>query len=76
MLRRSFLLWAGASGLAAAGSGLAFLRWQEITPTCITSAATKATSCATAALPPPSQVIHTDVAILGSGVPASRPHGS
>jgi hypothetical protein len=33
MLRRSFLLWAGASGLAAAGSALAFLRWQEITPT-------------------------------------------
>jgi hypothetical protein len=27
-------------------------------------------------LPPPSQVIHTDIAILGSGVPASPPHGS
>jgi hypothetical protein len=33
MLRRSFLVWAGATGLTAAGSGLAFQRWQEITPT-------------------------------------------
>jgi len=69
MLRRSFLVWAGATGAAAVGSGLAFQRWQEITP--------KVDYVGRAeghflrdhrALPPPSQVIDTDVVILGSGI--------
>ena len=33
MLRRSFLLWAAASGATAAASVAGYLRWQEVTPT-------------------------------------------
>nr|WP_315258025.1 NAD(P)-binding protein [uncultured Duganella sp.] len=69
MLRRSFLVWAGASGATVAGSGLAFQRWQEITPTLHYVGRDEGHFLRDKrALPPPSQVIHTDVAILGSGV--------
>ena len=69
MLRRSFLVWAGATGLAAAGSCLAFQRWQEITPTLHYVGRDEGHFLRDRrALPPPSQVIHTDIVILGSGV--------
>ena len=69
MQRRSFMVWAGASGLAAAGSGLAFQRWQEVTPTVHYVGRDEGHFLRDRrALPPPSQVIHTDIAILGSGV--------
>jgi hypothetical protein len=68
MLRRSFLVWAGATGVTAAGSGLAFQRWQEITPTLHYVGRDEGHFLRDKrALPPPSQVIHTDVVILGSG---------
>lgn len=69
MLRRSFLVWAGATGATVAGSGLAFQRWQEVTPTLHYVGRDEGHFLRDQrALPAPSQVIHTDVAILGSGV--------
>jgi hypothetical protein len=69
MQRRSFLVWAGASGMAVTGSGLAFQRWQEITPTVHYVGRDEGHFLRDRrAIPPPSQVIHTDVVILGSGV--------
>ena len=69
MLRRSFLLWAGASGLAAAGSVAGFQRWQEITPEVHYPGRDEGHYLRDRKpLPPPSQVITTDIAILGSGV--------
>ena len=77
MLRRSFLAWAGASGLAAAGSVAAFQRWQEITPTLhfpgrdeghFMRDLMRGPENGGRALPPPSEVLETDVAILGSGI--------
>lgn len=69
MLRRSFLVWAGATGLAAAGSVAAFQRWQEITPTLHYPGRDEGHFLRDRkALPPPSQVLQTDIAILGSGI--------
>ncbi|RFP24415.1 FAD-binding protein [Duganella sp. BJB488] len=69
MLRRSFLVWAGASGVVAAGSVAGFHRWQEITPTVHYPGRAEGHFLRDRrALPPPSKVIHTDIAILGSGV--------
>ena len=69
MLRRSFLVWAGASGVVAAGSVAGFHRWQEITPAVHYPGRAEGHFLRERRpLPPPSQVIHTDVAILGSGV--------
>ncbi|MYN05832.1 NAD(P)/FAD-dependent oxidoreductase [Pseudoduganella aquatica] len=69
MLRRSFLVWAGASGLAAAGSVAAFQRWQEITPTLHFPGRDEGHFMRDRhALPPPSEVLETDVAIFGSGI--------
>jgi len=69
MLRRSFLLWAGASGALAAGSVAGFLRWREVTPTVHYPGRDEGHYLRDRrALPPPSAVIETGVAILGSGV--------
>jgi hypothetical protein len=69
MLRRSFLLWAGASGVAAAGSVAGYQRLQEITPDVHYVGRDEGHYLRDRkALPPPSQVITTDIAILGSGI--------
>lgn len=69
MLRRSFLVWAGASGLAAAGSVAGFQRWQEITPALHFPGRDVGHYLRDrSALPPPSKTVETDVVILGSGV--------
>lgn len=74
MLRRSFLVWAGAGaagGLVAAGSVAAFQRWQEITPALHYPGRDEGhflRDMRNKPLPPPSQVLQTDVAILGSGI--------
>jgi hypothetical protein len=69
MERRSFLLWAAASGLAAAGSVAGFQRWQEITPTVHYPGRAEGHLLRDRrALPPPSEVVETDIAIFGSGI--------
>jgi hypothetical protein len=69
MLRRSFLVWAGAGGLAAAGSVAGFQRWQEVTPTVHYPGRDEGHFLRDRkALPAPSEVLETDVAILGSGI--------
>ncbi|MES2258857.1 MAG: NAD(P)-binding protein [Pseudomonadota bacterium] len=69
MLRRSFIAWAGAGGLAAAGSVAAFQRWQEITPTLHFPGRAEGHFLRDrTALPPPSETLTTDVAIFGSGI--------
>ncbi|KQN73188.1 amine oxidase [Duganella sp. Leaf61] len=69
MLRRSFLVWGGMAGLAAAGSVAGFQRWQEITPVLHYPGRDEGHFLRDRkALPPPSEVITTDIAILGSGV--------
>ena len=78
MLRRSFLVWAGATGVAAAGGVAAFQRWQEVTPKLnypgreeghfLRDLHDPRNPRRHEALPPPSKVIQTDIAILGSGV--------
>ncbi|MGV7211028.1 NAD(P)-binding protein [Oxalobacteraceae bacterium A2-2] len=68
MLRRSFLLWAGASGALAAGSVAGFRRWQEITPQLSYPGRDEGHFLRDRkALPPPSQTLRADVVILGSG---------
>jgi hypothetical protein len=69
MLRRSFLLAAGAGGATALATSLAWWRWQEI------EAKLQYPGRETGhflrdrrALPPPSEQIDTDVVILGSGI--------
>ena len=69
MERRSFLLWAAASGLAAAGSVAGFQRWQEITPAVHYPGRDEGHFLRDRrALPPPSEVVETDIAIFGSGI--------
>ncbi|NRR32435.1 NAD(P)-binding protein [Oxalobacteraceae bacterium] len=69
MLRRSFLAWASASGLAAAGSVAGFQRWQEITPALHYPGRDEGHFLRDRhALPAPSKIITTDIAILGSGI--------
>jgi hypothetical protein len=67
--RRSFLLWAGASGLAAAGGVAGFQRWQEITPAVHYPGRDEGHFLRDRhALPAPSEVLETDIAIFGSGI--------
>lgn len=69
MQRRSFLLWAGASGLAAAGSVAGFQRWQEITPTVRYPGRAEGHYLRDRRpLPPPTEVVEADIAIFGSGI--------
>ncbi len=69
MDRRSFLVWAGASGALAAGSVAGFQRWQEITPTVHAPGRDEGHFLRERkALPPPSETLRTDVAIFGSGI--------
>jgi len=75
MLRRSFLVWGGMAGLAATGSVAGFQRWQEITPTLHYPGRDEGhflrdlySAGGHGALPSPSEIITTDIAILGSGV--------
>jgi len=71
MLRRSFLAWAAASGATAAASVAGYLRWQEITPNVIAPGREEGHFLRDRKpLPEPSQVLSTDVLILGSGVAA------
>lgn len=68
MDRRSFLSMAGGAG-AAALSGVAFQRWQEITPTLHYPGRDEGHFLRDRrALPAPSRTIETDVVILGSGI--------
>ncbi len=69
MQRRSFLLWAGAGGVAALGSGAAFEHWREITPSVHYPGRAEGHFLRDKhALPAPTEVIDTDVLILGSGI--------
>jgi glycine/D-amino acid oxidase-like deaminating enzyme len=69
MDRRSFIRTAGAAGLAAGASALGFARWQEITASVNYVGRAEGHYLRDRhAIPPPSQVIDTDVAILGSGI--------
>ncbi|CAH0311976.1 hypothetical protein SRABI118_04830 [Massilia sp. Bi118] len=69
MDRRSFIRTAGAAGLAAGASALGFARWQEIPSSLNYVGRAEGHYLRDRhAVPPPSQVIETDVAILGSGI--------
>jgi len=69
MERRSFLLNAGAAGLAGLGAGAGFLRWQDIATEMRYPGRSEGHYLRDRrAIPPPSRTITTDVAILGSGV--------
>lgn len=71
MLRRSFLAWAGASGLTAAASVAGYLQWREITPVVHAPGREEGHFLRDRKpLPAPSQALSTDVLILGSGVAA------
>jgi hypothetical protein len=72
MQRRTFLLWAGGCG-AAAASIWADRRWQEVTPELSYPGRAeghflRALLRSGAALPPPGAVYDTGTAILGSGI--------
>jgi hypothetical protein len=68
MDRRSFLAYGGAVG-AGALSAVGFERWQEITPALHYPGMAEGHFLRERrALPPPAEVIDTEVAILGSGV--------
>lgn len=67
--RRSFLLWAGISAAAVAGSAAEFWRWQEIDTSVNSPGKTEGHFLRDQhALPAPTETIHTDVVILGSGI--------
>jgi phytoene dehydrogenase-like protein len=69
MRRRSFLLWAGAGGAAAAAGVLGYRRWQEVAPALHYPGRAEGHFLRDRrALPAPSEVFETDVAILGSGI--------
>ncbi|MES2049489.1 MAG: NAD(P)-binding protein [Pseudomonadota bacterium] len=69
MKRRSFLVWSAATGAAALGSYAGFNRWQEIdTAVNYPGRAEGHFLRDHKSLPPPSEVIETDVVILGSGI--------
>ena len=69
MDRRSFVAWAGAAGVAAAGSAGGFRYWQEIAPTVHYPGRDEGHYLRDRrSLPPPSATLTTDVAILGSGI--------
>ncbi len=69
MDRRSFLLTAAGAGAAGLATAAGFHRWQEITPALHHPGRAEGHFLRDrGALPPPSNVIETDVVILGSGV--------
>ncbi|MFC5548698.1 FAD-dependent oxidoreductase [Massilia aerilata] len=69
MDRRSFIRTAGAAGLAAGAGALGFARWQEIPSTLDYVGRAEGHYLRDRhAVPPPSRIIDTDVAILGSGI--------
>jgi hypothetical protein len=69
MDRRSFIRTAAPPAWRLAGSAAGFARWQEIAPTVHYPGRDEGHYLRDRrALPPPSQVIDTDVAILGSGI--------
>jgi len=69
MDRRSFIASGGGAVLAAAASAAGFWRWQEVTPHVADPGRTIGHMLRDrAALPAPSSIIETDVAILGSGI--------
>ncbi|PWF42073.1 NAD(P)-binding protein [Massilia glaciei] len=71
MERRAFLAWSAAAGASAVAGPAAFLRWQEIAPTLRHPGRAEGHFLrAGAPLPPPSEVLETDIVILGSGVAA------
>jgi hypothetical protein len=71
MLRRSFLAWAGAGGVAVAAGMAGFQRWQEVTPRVLAPGRDAGHFLRDrSALPPPSQTMQADVLILGSGIAA------
>lgn len=66
--RRSFLAMAGGAS-AAALTGAGFYRWQEVTPTLHYPGREEGHFLRDRRpLPPPSRMVETDVAILGSGI--------
>jgi hypothetical protein len=66
---RSFMRTAGAAGLAAAGSAAGFARWQEFPSTVLYPGRAEGHYLRDRrALPPPTEVIETDIVILGSGI--------
>ena len=71
MLRRSFLAWAAASGATAAASLAGYRYWHEITPTIHAPGRDEGHFLRDRKpLPAPSQVLETDVLVLGSGIAA------
>lgn len=69
MDRRSFMRTAGAAGLAAAGSAAGFVHWQELPAEVDYPGRSEGHYLRDhRALPPPSEVIDTGIAILGSGI--------
>lgn len=69
MDRRSFIAWGGAAGVSALGSAAGFARWQEITASVQYPGRAEGHYLRDRrALPAPSEVVETDVLILGSGI--------
>ena len=69
MDRRSFLAWGGAAGLSALGGAAAYARWQEIDSTVNYVGREEGHYLRDRrALPAPTEVVQTDVLILGSGI--------
>lgn len=69
MDRRSFIAWGGAAGLSALGSAAGFARWQEIEASVQYPGRDEGHYLRDRRmLPAPSNVVETDVLILGSGV--------
>lgn len=69
MKRRSFLVWSAATGAATLASAAGFSRWQEITSSVNYPGRAEGHFLRDQKnLPPASEVINTDVVILGSGI--------
>ena len=69
MKRRSFLVWSAATGVVGLGSFAGFNRWQEIDTTVKYPGRAEGHFLRDHKnLPAPSEVIETDVVILGSGI--------
>jgi hypothetical protein len=69
MDRRSFIALAGAAGASALGATAVFRGWQEITPQVDYPGRDEGHYLRDRrALPPPGEVVETDIVILGSGI--------